>query len=366
MMIKLLHTSDLQLDAPFVFLGEGGARHRAQLRETLAEIIRLAKDDDYQVLLIAGDLFNSNRPLQSTIDFVLSMLASVAVPVCILPGNHDCYDASSVYRKASFPSNVTVFADTLSHRIFPELDLTIYGKAILSKDVSEMPMQGLLRKEGTRWHVAMAHGNLLLGSVENIARPIRPEEIASCGMDYLALGDWHSYRDCSQRKVRACYCGAPEPMAFDQIGAGYVAGVELQEQGVDVQPIRVGRIMAERLDIDVSGLNTAQILECVLERSGPEKMLEVALAGVLPAGNQIDVEEFEDLARPHFYALRVSDRSLPSMDLQAADFPPEHVMGRFIDIMQRAINEAKDERRKLLAKQALQLGVAMLQGKDSL
>ncbi len=365
--MKFLHTSDLQLDAPFAFLGEGGLHHRAQLRETFAEIIRLTKIEGCQMLLIAGDLFNSNRPLQATVDFVLSMLATISIPVCILPGNHDCYDVASIYRKVSFPSNVTIFTDTLSQKVFPELNLTVYGKAILSRDPSECPMEGIRPRENTRWHVAMAHGNLVVGSMKTNARPIHPEEIASSGMDYVALGDWHSYSECSQGKVCACYCGAPEPIAFDQVGAGHVASVLLQEQGVEVNPIRVGRIQAERIEIDVSGLPTAHILERILGKAGPEKMLEVVLTGILPIGNLIDTEQFEDLIRSHVYALRMCDHSYPQIDkMHVAEFPSEHVMGRLIDIMQGYIVAAKDDRSKIIATQALQLGVALLQGKDVL
>ncbi|MEA3335483.1 MAG: hypothetical protein U9R25_06195 [Chloroflexota bacterium] len=64
-MIKLLRTSDVQLDAPFTFLGERGARHRQQLRQTFARIVELAREDGCHMLLIAGDLFNDNHPSQN-------------------------------------------------------------------------------------------------------------------------------------------------------------------------------------------------------------------------------------------------------------------------------------------------------------
>lgn len=76
---------------------------------------------------------DSNWPSQQTLKFTLSLLARPAVSVCILPGNHDCYDAGSVYRKAQIPGNVTVFTETFREKVFPEINLTDYGTAILRK-----------------------------------------------------------------------------------------------------------------------------------------------------------------------------------------------------------------------------------------
>jgi DNA repair exonuclease SbcCD nuclease subunit len=76
-MLRILHTSDVQLDAPFHFLGDKGQRHRQQLRETFRRIVDMAAEAGFDLLLITGDLFNDNRPHQDTIDFVVSQLSRV-------------------------------------------------------------------------------------------------------------------------------------------------------------------------------------------------------------------------------------------------------------------------------------------------
>jgi exonuclease SbcD len=365
--MKILHTSDLQLDAPFTFLGEGGQRHREQLRATFSSILELAQQGGFSMLLFVGDLFDSNRPLQATVDYVVSLLGKLTIPVCILPGNHDCYDATSIYRRTTFPMNVTLFTDEIVEKQFPELDLVIYGNAITGKETKEKPLEGLEPRLEARWHVAMAHGNVVTGLVEDPPRPILSEEIEKCGMDYVALGDWHSYADHSQGSVRAFYCGSPEPMAFDQQGAGYVASVSLGEEGALVEPIRVGRIRAQRVELNVSGLNDVQILDLLIQEAGPEKMVEVILSGLPEVGAIVDPERIEAHLHPHFYALRVIDQSHPQLEhLSAADYPPEHVLGKFIGIMKEGIEAASDRRSAMRMEQALQLGVALLQGKDVL
>jgi DNA repair exonuclease SbcCD nuclease subunit len=65
-------------------------------------------------------------------------------------------------------------------------------------------------------------------------------DIEKSGLDYIALGHWHSFQDFSQGATAACYAGSPEPIDMDQKGAGNVVMIALQEKGkVDFQPVRV-------------------------------------------------------------------------------------------------------------------------------
>jgi len=368
-MVKILHTSDLQLDAPFRFLGNKGQRHRQQLRDTFKRIVDLAREEDFDLLLIAGDLFNDNRPHQETVDFVTFHLGQLDIPVCILPGNHDCYDESSIYRKACFPDNVTVFAEQPTIREFPQLDLTVYGNPILSRQSRLGPLRDLKPTGSTRWHVAMAHGNLVrpdIASGSRPLRPIRPEEIGASGMHYAALGDWHAFADYSQREVAAFYSGAPEPTALDQKGAGYAACVEMDESGVRVRPKRVGIVSTDEVSIDVAGKSTPQIAGEIRERADPGLMLKVTLSGLADPGRLLDTERLERELASDFYHVECEDASHPRLaDISPEDFPEELVAGKFVRLMQTRIEEASDADRRR-AERALQLGLALLKGQEVL
>ena len=55
------------------------------------------------------------------------------------------------------------------------------------------------------------------------------EEIAATGLDYLALGHWHSSQQGKAGHVIYAYSGAPEPVAVDQDRAGKVLIVSLDD-----------------------------------------------------------------------------------------------------------------------------------------
>jgi DNA repair exonuclease SbcCD nuclease subunit len=71
------------------------------------------------------------------------------------------------------------------------------------------------------------------------------------GLDYLAIGDTHSFRDVTATSpVPTVYPGAPEPMTFDEPGAGCVALVALFRHGlrprVEAEPVAFWRWVDRR------------------------------------------------------------------------------------------------------------------------
>ena len=78
----------------------------------------------------------------------------------------------------------------------------------------------------------MVHGALAIpGGRTRDEVVFTEEEIAGTGLDYLALGHWHSAIEGRAGNVTYAYSGAPEPVAVDQDGAGQVLLVTLDERG---------------------------------------------------------------------------------------------------------------------------------------
>jgi DNA repair protein SbcD/Mre11 len=89
--VKLLHFSDLHLDAPFVSSELPLARKRRQrLRDVLRKIASLAVEVGAEGLLCAGDLYEHDRCSPDTGEFLRDTFARLApMRVYIAPGNHD-------------------------------------------------------------------------------------------------------------------------------------------------------------------------------------------------------------------------------------------------------------------------------------
>lgn len=362
MSLKLLQIADVHLDAPFRWLGTRGREQRLQLKETFRRLIDLALAERIDALLVAGDLFDSNTPAQDTIDLVRAQLARLACPVFLLPGTHDCFDATSVYRRpelAQLP-NVRLFDAEHSAFAVDTLELAVQGQANCSKTSPTSPLRGLSRRPGARYNVALAHGSLAMPGTEDDF-PLAPADFAAAGMDYVALGHWHSQRVC--QGGRACYSGPPELLAEGQEGCALL--VELGEGAPRLEARDVARRRCAQLELAVDGLpSAAELAAAIRARGDPDLAQGVTLVGLRPLDLVLDLEALARELEGDFFALRLEDRSHPALAPdEIAALPEGTVLGRFARLMGERLAAASEEAERRTAEQALQIGLALLQGR---
>ncbi len=371
-MIKILHTADHQLGIKFSGFGEKGRQLRQAVKESLKATVDLALAEAVHLVLIAGDLFDSNAVSRNLVDEAVAQLKRLAsTPVCILPGTHDCYDASSVYRRPEFRDipHIHIFTDEITSFCFSNLDLTVYGRANVHPTGTESPLTGLEKAKETKYHVAMVHGEMAIeGKSSGDYFPIEPREIAASGMNYVALGHWHRYADFSQGKVKAFYCGAPETLGFEEgQDSGYVLLVSIDESATRVERKRVGKYLWRTVNLEIEAFEREQgLLDEIRKHADPNTLLRVRLSGLKPVtwdvGDERLAGELEDL----FFHLEVSaDELTTSLEpIRAADFPETTVMGQFLRLMEKRL-EAADPDEKPVLEEALRRGFALLNGREA-
>ena len=264
--LRLVHTADVHLgELPTPWHGaEPDADERA-----FARVIDIAVAEKADALLIAGDLFDSNRVPEPAIRFAQAQIARAACPVVLIPGNHDCYDESSIYRRFDFRaigSHVhPLYAEEGEVVTFEELGLVVWGKGLVEHAPTNRPMAGVPPRiapaaslsasmhpvaadAASHWFVGMAHGHFVEDRREPRSSLITPDEIAGSGLDYLALGHVHVFRDVSQGTVRACYPGAPRISYAPD--AGSVAIIRLDPlAGISIEERRLGATILEPEDL---------------------------------------------------------------------------------------------------------------------
>ena len=109
-MIRILHAADLHLDSPFDALGEQkAALRRREQRELLRSLASLRAGRGCDLVLLSGDLFDSDAAWTETEELLRLTLSELAVPVFISPGNHDYYKAGGRWDSLRLPENVHVF-----------------------------------------------------------------------------------------------------------------------------------------------------------------------------------------------------------------------------------------------------------------
>lgn len=229
--LRFVHTSDLHLDA---FLGSNDAHainRRNLMRDAFAKVVETTDELEADALLIAGDIFDSNRARPETIAWFAEQCAAIApMPVIAINGNHDALGSASVYRhQALFAvANLHLVLDTPGRLVtIDALDLVVWGRAFAESDWEFRPLDGLPEREDGRWHVALAHGHYVRSEQDHHrSMLIRPSEIERSGWDYFALGHWEPHVDVTTNGVPAVYSGAPMPISEANTKAGHVVVVD--------------------------------------------------------------------------------------------------------------------------------------------
>ena len=381
-MPSLLHLADVHLGARHADMGAAATAQRERQAAAFSRAIDEGLEAGVAAALICGDLFDSNAQPRRSVESAVAELRRLTdhgIRVVIIPGTHDVYDKRSIYRAfdltsmAGLPPGsdlLTVLTPERPELLLKDLDLIVYGRVFATKQAPRSPLAGFdVRADGRAgWKVGMIHGSRLIpGRVERDDVIFTDAEVAASGLDYLALGHWHSYSSGRLGSTTWAYAGAPEPVAIDQDGAGSVCLVHLEgEPGsgtVRVERLRVGRTVFRAEAVDAAEIGSQAALETRLrELADPDLVLSVTVDGIAPDTLEIDTDEVERTLAPDFLHIRVRDRSAAELD-EGPELPEESVAGKFVLDMEARIAAAEVEGDEAAVEQArhiLRLGRRLL------
>lgn len=316
--MRFLLTADWQLGMRAHFLdAEARARYTEARFEAVSRAVTLARDEGCELVLAAGDLFESNHVDRRTVSRALDALSPPdAPPIYLLPGNHDPLDGATVYRHPAFaerrPGHVHVLEDRTPRPVRPGLEVvgaphrTRYpgGDPVAGLAADLEPAEGSLR-------LAVAHGPVST-LVPHDEGPPGLIDVAAAGaalaehrFHFLGLGDRHSVTRVGER---IWYPGTPEVTDFEETEPGHVLLVELPERGdgeARVTPHRVGRWRFAR---EVAELSRDEDVDALAERieAMPEKsrtVLRLGLVGQLPLHARTRLDEVLEDSRERLAAL---------------------------------------------------------------
>jgi DNA repair exonuclease SbcCD nuclease subunit len=206
--VVVAHSSDLHIDDDHTARLHGGDGTAG-----LACVLGAAQAAAADVLILAGDTFDSHRVPPDLLERVAAVVAASALRVVVLPGNHDPVAAEAVYHRPALAklANLSVLGVTHDEAVlFADLGLEIWGRA--HRDYADMIPFETVRARRTRWQIAVGHGHYEPRPDRSTRlRPgwlIGDAEIAATGADYVALGHWN--RAATVGDGRARYSGAPE------------------------------------------------------------------------------------------------------------------------------------------------------------
>ena len=361
--LKILHAADLHLDSPFEGLSAPKASvRRGEGRDLLGRIADTAVSEGVDLVLLAGDLLDSDNTFYETGEELVRSLGRIGAPVFIAPGNHDFYSPHSPYAHLKLPDNIHIFSSgTLECIELPELRTRVYGAAFT--DTRSAPMlRGFhaQRQEGY-FSVLCMHGEV--GARESAYNAVSEQDLASSGLDYAAFGHVHS----ASGLLRAgstwySWPGCPEGRGFDETGEKYVYLVDLGSDGsCALRPVSLAGRRYETLEVDVTGVEPLLAVHTSLPDETVRDIYRITLTGETDAPP--DLRRLYDNLCEFFFELQLRDRTRIRRSVweRAGE---DSLRGLFLLKLRRRYDNAKSDEERSRIEQAARWGLAALENME--
>lgn len=371
--MRILHTGDLHLDSPFCAYGQKDAdKQREAGRELLRRIFDCAKDEKCEMILIAGDLFDSRFVTPESAELFCTLVENCGIPVVLSPGNHDYYTENCFYSKirARLGDKLTVFSSPeLQAFDFDDLRVRVYGYAFTSMALMQSPLSDAVSPEDNGYiKLLCAHADL--ASPVSRYAPLTLAEIERFGFDYAALGHIHNRGEREDSDGRVRYCGFAEGRSFDELGTGGVWIVDLDGGRCEVSR----RVLSERAfyirELDVSNIETnSALVEALIATASSCSASRGAHVRISLCGraeeqtvNHAILSISKIVAESGVEYLEIVDDTMPLLDGEYLERDATLRGELYRTLLPKLRSEDGNERR--LATKALRIGLAAIDGKS--
>ena len=239
--VKILHTADWHLGKRFVSFDETDRRNLTRARlDVVDRILNVAESNLVDAVLCAGDLFDEPLPEDIWWKGLAEKLARRKWkdrPIVLLPGNHDPLTETSIYHPShEFRRHLPGWAHVVDRDDF---ELPIGEAAVVvarpCRRQSGQDDNALLlpaRPEGDeRIRIGLVHGSTFDMPGHQTNFPIATDAAARRGLDYLAIGDTHAWKQYPPASTPTVYPGTPEQATFGETDTGDVALVFFRRRG---------------------------------------------------------------------------------------------------------------------------------------
>jgi len=330
--VRFLHSADWQIGMKAAHAGRAGETVREERLAAGRRVVECANEHAAEFLVVAGDVFEDNAVGRTLVQRTGDILAAFRGPVYLLPGNHDPLGPGSVWEHPVWASHPRL------HVLRDAGPIAVAGGTLhpcpLREKHSRADPTRAVPDDGEGIRIGIAHGTVEGVPVEIPDFPIPRDAAERTGLDYLALGHWHSTARyaAADGAERTAYSGTHETTRFGERDSGNVLLVTIDAPGAApaIIPLATGGLRWLRIEEDLRG---EEDLDRVRERletaEAPERTLvRIHLAGLIPAAAFASLDRIRELSESRFLAADVIDHDLRPSPEDAAwldDLPAGHV-----------------------------------------
>jgi len=356
--VKIIHCSDLHLDSKLEtnLTTVQALQRNHEILHTFSRMVKFAVEKGVDVILIAGDLFDTERTRGITTDFILDTIASApTIDFLYLRGNHD--ESKQAFAGRSLPGNLKTFTETWTY--FQYNSIVIAGIEINQENYEKLYQSLTLQQDYVNFVVMHGQESTKPG-IGFICTPL----LQGKNIDYLALGHIHSYKEERlDRRGIYCYSGCFEGRGFDECGEKGFVLIKIIGKKVTPEFIPFSTRTLVEVPVNITELTTVSEIQSQIEKASSgvssDNLVKFVLQGSYTLETQKDFRFLLPILQNQYFFAKIIDES--KLAISVDDYKYDiSLKGEFIRMALASERSDQDK------EQIIRFGIQALTGEDIL
>lgn len=260
--MKFIHFADAHLDSPFRGLSFLPSKEFNQIYQaadqSLTRIVDLALAEKVDLVLIAGDTFDSAKPSpRSQLFFAqqIKRLTDAQIQVVMIFGNHDHMRREDLLANQSPYFKLLGANEAVEKATFKTKDnfnYDVVGFSYLNNHITEDKIPDFPGKEHNYTFGLMHAQEKEADSRKNVYAPFTVSEVQALNYDYFALGHIHARRNLSE-KPWIVYSGNIQGRHINEMGAKgcYLGVIDENTKKTSIEFKTTGPILWQGVQVEL-------------------------------------------------------------------------------------------------------------------
>ena len=351
--MKILHCADIHLGSKIEskFPKEKSNERKAELRASFSRMIEYANDNGIKVVLLSGDVFDSDRPLKKDKEFFYSVIRrNPDIDFLYLRGNHDTMESYTEYDL----ENLKTFSETWQSYEYE--NVVISGIELCAENARSF--YSSLNLDKSKINIVMLHGQK---SDSEATGRIKLTKLKNKNIDYLALGHIHTFvEDKLDERGIYVYSGCLEGRGFDEIGEKGFVEININRE-VTYKFIKNSYRVLDEITVDISDTQDAYSA-CKkvkgLVKNKHEDIIRVNLVGEVSYDCSGIEKEVEKQLERDYYFVNVKSKVLQKFDIEKISGDIS-LRGEFLRTVLQRADYTDDKKQNIIS-----LGLRAIDGRE--
>lgn len=339
--MKFLHISDLHIGSALTthLDPKQVTVRRREILDAFRRAVEFGVNEGVDAVLIAGDLFDTSevgvRMLTQVRDVIRT---NKSLPFFYVSGNHE---GDAFLETGKTLSNFYTFGETFTYYDFGEV--RIHGA-----NTTDTNMFSRLEIDREKKNIVLLHGEWADRSAPDGVIGLR--ELEERGVDYLALGHYHSF---SVKEIFgggvAVYAGTPEGRGFDEAGQKGVVLFDTSDFVPHFYPLAKRTVHV--IEVDSKGAKSLdEVLDRVDERLrgiSTDDLVELKTVGACDTTIHLDEELFYSRYKNFFWHFVYKNKTTPDISIEDLKYDVS-IQGEFTRLVLEDGSLSEEEKRDIL------------------